>query len=116
MTKPNMVQVINGEIVRHQLPKTGKLEDGSTVSGYHLLDEETLQKEGWLPLEDEQPLHNAETHYVQFTGYDIQKDKVVRQYEIKEVPEPEPGTEERLLEVESRLFSLEQHLKLQPEA
>ena len=28
------------------------LSTGETVSGYHLLDEEILKDEGWLPLED----------------------------------------------------------------
>ena len=38
------VQVINGEIPQHSLPKTGTLKNGSTVSGYHLLDEVTLKE------------------------------------------------------------------------
>ena len=50
-----LVQVINGEIAQYSLPKTGVLKDGSTVSGYHLLDEEILLDEGWLPLEDNPP-------------------------------------------------------------
>ena len=37
-----LVQVINGEIAQYSLPKTGTLKNGSTVSGYHLLDEEVL--------------------------------------------------------------------------
>ena len=45
-----LIQVINGEIKQHHLPKVGTLKDGSTVSGYHLLDEEILLDEGWLPL------------------------------------------------------------------
>ena len=32
-----MIQVIDGKIKQHQLPKVGKLSDGRTVSGYHLL-------------------------------------------------------------------------------
>ena len=38
------VQVINGEITQYSLPKTGVLKDGSTVSGYHLLDEEIIRR------------------------------------------------------------------------
>ena len=41
-----MIQVIDGKIKQYQLPKTGTLKDGSTVSGYHLLDEEILLDEG----------------------------------------------------------------------
>ena len=50
-----MIQVINGEIKQYQLPKVGTLSDGSTVSGYHLLNEDILKEEGWLPLEDNPP-------------------------------------------------------------
>ena len=47
-----LIQVINGKIKHNtSLPKTGTLKNGSTVSGYHLLDEEILLDEGWLPLE-----------------------------------------------------------------
>ena len=49
-----MIQVINGEIAQYSLPKRGrgtKEKMVATVSGYHLLDEETLLDEGWLPLE-----------------------------------------------------------------
>ena len=31
-----MVQVVDDEVVKDALPKVGTLEDGSTVSGYHL--------------------------------------------------------------------------------
>ena len=47
-----MIQVINNEIAQTKLPKTGTLSTGETVSGYHLLDENILKEEGWLPLED----------------------------------------------------------------
>ncbi len=109
-----MVQVVNGEIVKYSLPRTGTLADGRTVSGYHLLPEETLKAEGWLPVKDKPPLYNAETHYVEFTGYDIQKDKVVKQYQVRAVPEleePEIGIEERLEAVEARLTMLEKATK-----
>lgn len=41
----DVIQVINGEIKHYNLPKVGTLKDGSTVSGYHLLDEEILLEE-----------------------------------------------------------------------
>ena len=37
-----MIQVIEGKIKQYNLPKTGTLKNGSTVSGYHLLDEESI--------------------------------------------------------------------------
>lgn len=84
-----MIQVINGEIKQYSLPKTGTLKNGSTVSGYHLLDEETLLEEGWLPLEDIQPEYDEETQYLASNGYEILEDKVIKKYRIEEMPERE---------------------------
>lgn len=81
-----MIQVINGEITQYFLPKTGTLKDGSTVSGYHLLDEETLKEEGWLPLEDNPPEYDMETHYLALDEYEILEDKVIKKYRIEEIP------------------------------
>ena len=82
-----MIQVIDGEIKQYRLPKVGTLKDGSTISGYHLLDEETLALEGWLPLEDIQPEYDIETQYLVPSGYEILEDKVIKQYQIKELSE-----------------------------
>ena len=92
-----MIQVINSEIKQYNLPKTGVLKDGSTVSGYHLLDEETLRDEGWLPLEDIKPEYDMETQYLASDGYEILEDKVVKKYRIVDIPEKE---EPRDLEAE----------------
>jgi len=59
-----MIQVINEEIKQYSLPKVGTLSTGETVSGYHLLDEEILLDEGWLPLEDNPPEYDVETQYL----------------------------------------------------
>lgn len=66
-----LVQVINGEIAQYSLPKTGTLKNGSTVSGYHLLDEKILIEEGWLLLEDNPPEYDMETQYLANDGYEI---------------------------------------------
>ena len=84
-----LIQVINGEIAQHSLPKTGTLKNGSTVSGYHLLDEEILLDEGWLPLEDNPPEYDMETQYLVQDGYEIFEDKVIKKYRIEEIPERE---------------------------
>ena len=81
----NMVKVINNEIVAHGLPQTGTLLNGSTVSGYDLLDEATLKEEGWLPLVLEQPQYNAETQYITFKEYLIESDKVTQVYEVHDI-------------------------------
>ena len=84
-----MVQVENGQIVKYSLPKVGILKDGSTVSGYHLLDEEILREEGWLPLEDIQPEYDVETQYLANDGYEILEDKVIKKYRVEDIPERE---------------------------
>ena len=84
-----MIQVINGEITQRSLPKTGTLKNGSTVSGYHLLDEEVLLDEGWLPLEDNRPEYDMGTQYLVPDGYEILEDKVIKKYRIEEISERE---------------------------
>lgn len=96
-----MIQVINGEIKQYSLPKTGVLKDGSTVSGYHLLDEDLLKDEGWLPLEDIPPEYDEETQHLVNDGYEILEDKVIKKYRIEEIPERE---EPRDLESEIEEF------------
>ena len=102
-----MIQVIEGKIKQYSLPKTGVLKDGSTVSGYHLLDEETLRSEGWLPLEDIKPDYDEETQYLVNDGYEILEDKVIKKYRIEEIPEPQPDELQELsnyiLDVDMRL-------------
>ena len=75
-----MIQVIDGKIKQYDLPKVGSLLDGRTVSGYHLLDEDTLIDEGWLPLEDIPPEYDEETQYLVNDGYEILEDKVIKKY------------------------------------
>lgn len=92
-----MIQIIEGKIKQYSLPKTGTLKDGRTVSGYHLLDENILRDEGWLPLEDIKPEYDVETQYLASDGYEILEDKVIKKYRIEDITEEE---EPRDLEVE----------------
>ena len=85
-----MIQIIDGDIKQYSLPKVGTLSNGSTVSGYHLLDEEILKDEGWLPLEDIQPEYDTETQYIVNDGYEILEDKVTKKYRVEDIPEPTP--------------------------
>ena len=100
-----MIQVINWEIKQYQLPQTGTLKDGSTVSGYHLLDIATLKDEGWLPLEDNPPTYDEETEYLIADGYEILEDKVVKKYKVELIPELEEhiNLEEQILELQNAL-------------
>lgn len=112
-----LVQIENGQIIKWQLPKVGTLKDGRTVSGYHLLDEEILKQEGWLPLEDIRPEYNPETQYLVSDGYEILVDKVIKKYRIENIPEPEIVDEyideekiamaEAIIDLESRISVLE---------
>ena len=92
-----MIQVINGEIKQYSLPKTGTLSTGETVSGYHLLGEDILRDEGWLPLEDNLPEYDTKTQYLASDGYEILENKVIKKYRIEDIAEEE---EPRDLEVE----------------
>lgn len=98
-----LVQVINGKIAQYSLPKTGTLSTGETVSGYHLLDEEILLDEGWLPLEDIPPDYDEETQYLVNDGYEILEDKVIKKYRIEEIPE-----REELRDLEAEIEELRQ--------
>lgn len=105
-----MIQVIDGGIKQYRLPKVGVLKDGRTVSGYHLLDEETLKNEGWLPLEDNPLEYNKETQYLVNDGYEILKDKIVKKYKVEDIPKPiEPEPSERDL-LNDRISVLEQKM------
>lgn len=110
------VKVENNEIIQIGLPQTGTLKDGSTVSGYDLLDEVILRNEGWLPLEENRPTYNAETQYLEFIGYTIQTDKVIANYTVKDIAVEivdEPVDDEKvamaeaIIDLETRLRDLE---------
>ena len=79
------IKIIKGEIVEIGLSKTGILKDGSTVSGYDLLDEQTLKEEGWLPLEENKPEHDEQTQYLEFVDYTILTDRVIANYVVKDI-------------------------------
>jgi len=102
-----LVQVINGEITQHSLPKTGTLKNGSTVSGYHLLDGETLLEEGWLPLEDVESEYDEETQYLVNDGYEILEDKVIKKYKVENIPRPQQNEIDYMLDLDFRISLLE---------
>lgn len=78
-------KVENNQVVQIGLPSTGILKDGSTVSGYNLLDTEILRNEGWLPYEENKPDYNEITQYLEFVCYTILADKVVANYIAKDI-------------------------------
>lgn len=106
-----MIQIINNEIKQYQLPKVGTLKDGRTVSGYHLLDEETLKAEGWLPLEDNPPEYDVETQYLISDGYEILEDKVIKKYRIENIAEEVELSEIDILNKKVELLASENEAK-----
>jgi hypothetical protein len=102
-----LIQVISGEITQHSLPKTGTLKNGSTVSGYHLLPEEVLKQEGWLPLEDIQPEYDENTQYLTSDGYEILEDKIVKKYKVENIPRPQQNEIDYMLDLDFRISLLE---------
>jgi hypothetical protein len=101
-------KVENGQVTQIDLPSTGTLKDGRTVSGYNMLDEVILLAEGWLPILDNPPVHNADTEYLEHAGYTIEATDVVVNYNIKQ-KEPianAPTTEERLTAIEEALLMI----------
>ena len=77
-------KIENNQVVQIGLPKTGTLKDGSTVSAYHLLPEDILRDEGWLPLEENKPEYNELTQYLEFDEYVITDEKVIANYIVRE--------------------------------
>lgn len=102
-----MLQVINNKITKYTLPKTGTLKDGRTVSGYHLLDEDILRDEGWLPLEGMVPEYDEETQYLIHDGYEILEDKVIKKYIVESISEPQPNIDGYLLDMDYRISCIE---------
>ena len=93
----------NGEVKRQgNLPKSWKMKDGTTVSGFHLLDDKIHKQEGWLPVEEIKPSYNSETHYLSNPTYEILEDKVIKTWEVVELPPQEPD-EIELLKRENQL-------------
>lgn len=84
-----------GEIKRvGNLPKVWALKDGTTVSGFHLLDSATLIQEGWLPVEEVVPTYDETTEYLTNPQYEVLADKVIKRYSVGIIPKEEPIIQE----------------------
>lgn len=107
-------RVENNQVTQIGLPQTGYLKDGSSVSGYNLLDEQVLLNEGWLPLEDNKPSYNPMYEDLIFDGYIILSDKVTTQYKVIEkqiidefIDEEKIAMAEAIIDLEHRISILE---------
>lgn len=72
------------------LPSTGTLKNGCTVSGYDKLSQEELLAEGWKELVDEIPTYDEETQYTQFSEYIENATTVTRKYVVVDKPVEQP--------------------------
>jgi hypothetical protein len=68
------------------LPTSGVLVDGRTVSNYHLLPVEILTAEGWLPCEEIKPVYNEATQYLEVDTAVKQGNKIVVTYRAMAIP------------------------------
>lgn len=73
-------KVVNGKVTQAHLPTSGILQDGRTVSNYHLLPESVLLAEGWLPCEEVKPEYDEATQYLVIDTEVVQDDKVIVTY------------------------------------
>ena len=73
-------KVVNGQVTQAHLPTSGILQDGRTVSNYHLLPDETLLAEGWLPCEEVKPEYDEATQYLVIDTAVVQGDKAIVTY------------------------------------
>ena len=80
-------KVVNGQVTRAHLPTSGILQDGRTVSNYHLLPDEILLAEGWLPCEEVKPEYDEATQYLVIDTEVVQGDKVIVTYKAVDFEE-----------------------------
>jgi diketogulonate reductase-like aldo/keto reductase len=105
-------KVVNGQVVQIGLPTNDVLTTGenagSLVANYHMLDEDTLKLEGWLPLTNNQPVYDNATQYLEHAGYTVGVTEVVVNYLVKQIAPVTaiPTTEERLRAVEEALLMI----------
>lgn len=106
----NYARVKNSEVIQVGLPSTGTLKDGSTVSGYNLLDADVLAAEGWVTLVDNSPVYDSATEYLEHAGYTVGETEVTANYIVRLIPAPEPPQptmEEYLVDLDYRVSMIE---------
>ena len=79
-----MALVKSGEVILDYIPSTY-----NNISNYHLLPEEYLIEQGWLPLEEILPEYDVETQQLINPLYEILTDKVIKSWEIVEIQKNE---------------------------
>jgi len=80
-------KVVNGQVTRAHLPASGILQDGRTVSNYHLLPPDILIVDGWLPCEEVKPEYDEATQCLVIDTEVVQGDKVIVTYKAVDLEE-----------------------------
>jgi hypothetical protein len=97
--------VQNGQVAQVGFPSSGTLSDGRSVSNYDLLPKSALLAEGWLPLVENKPTHDPTTQELQLTGYTIEAERVIANYETVVIVAI-PTLDDRLTAVEDVLMDI----------
>ncbi len=92
-------RVVGGKLIIG-LPTYGKLNDGTSVSNYHLLPTETLADEGWKTIEEIKPTI-GESQHLERSGYVENDTTITVSYVAVDNPATTPDVEERLTGVET---------------
>ena len=79
-----MALVKSGEVILDYIQSTY-----NNISNYHLLPEEYLIEQGWLSLEEILPEYDVETQQLANPSYKVLTDKVIKSWEIVELPKDE---------------------------
>lgn len=74
------VKVENGIITQTELPITGYLKSGESVSGYNLLPKEVLLSEGWRECTEDKPTYDEQTEYLIIDYFEVNNDEVIAHY------------------------------------
>lgn len=107
-----MIKIKNGIIERIGLPNVGTLTDGSTVSNYDKLPQETLTGEGWLPVENDKPIFDTLTQYLVFDSYEILTDKVIAHYKTIDIGLDPQTLEEKVAEHDTKIVTLDETINV----
>lgn len=91
----NYARIENG-VCNTNLPTTGTLKNGSTVSGYDKLSKSQLLNEGWKELEEIKP-EVLENQHLEFSCYEELEDKIVAKYVVVDNPPPQyPSKQDKI--------------------
>jgi len=75
---------------------SAKVENGRVVALDYGGTAAREEMEGWLPLHDEQPEFDPDTHAAGLPTFEVQSDRVVAVYTVVPLPAPQPDPSDAL--------------------